>query len=245
MPSPHFLWVTRSSPYAFLTGHHLRAAGHEPLIAPVLTIHRVSHEPLTKPPDALVFTSTHGVAHHLFDPEMAEVPVYAVGQRTARTARDAGYRNVASADGNVGDLYDLIIARAARGSSIVHLGAAEPAGNLARDLVGQGFSARHVAVYESLDVPSSTLRPALAALPWIDGVLVHSPKAGRRLARFLMECGDLWHGTAFCISHAAAEPISAVTRAPVLVAQFPTENALIALVGESGKHAPSTATARA
>src|SRR3546814_20854851 len=83
----------------------------------------------------------------------------------------------------------------------------------------------------SLAVPSGTLRPARAALPWIDGVLVQSPKAGRRLARFLMECGDLWHGTAFCISHAAAEPISAVTREPVLVAQFPTENALIALVG--------------
>lgn len=200
MRSSCFLWVTRSSPYAFLTGHHLRAAGHEPLIAPVLTIRSVFHEPLTEPPDALVFTSTHGVTLHLFDPEMAEVPVYAVGQRTARTARDAGYRNVASADGNVGDLYHLILAHAARGSSIVHLGAAEPAGDLARNLVGQGFSARHVAVYESLDVPSSRLRPALAALPWIDGVLVHSPKAGRRLARFLVECGDLWRGTAYCIS---------------------------------------------
>jgi uroporphyrinogen-III synthase len=176
---------------------------------------------------------------------MADVPVYAVGQRTARTARDAGYRNVASADGNVGNLYDLIIARATRGSSIVHLGAAEPAGELARDLVRQGFSARHVAVYESLDVPSSTLRPALAALPWIDGVLIHSPKAGRRLARFVVECGDLWRGTAFCISPAAADPISAVTRAPVLVAHNPTETALIALVGGGGKPAMPANRARA
>lgn len=245
MPSSHFLWVTRSSPYGFLTGHHLRVAGHEPLIAPVLTIHPVSHEPLVEPPDALVFTSTHGVAHHLFNPETVDVPVYAVGQRTARTARDAGYRNVVSADGNVGNLYDLIIARAARGSSIVHLGAAEPAGELARDLVGQGFSARHVAVYESLDVPSSTLRPALAALPWVDGVLIHSPKAGRRLAQFFVECGDLWRGTAFCISHAAAEPISAVTTAPVLVAHYPTETALIALVCDGGGSAIPANTARA
>ena len=236
MSSSQFLWVTRSSPYAFLTGHHLRAAGHNPLVMPVLTIRPISYEPLTKPPDALVFTSAHGVTHHLFDPEMAEVPVYVVGQRTERTARDVGYRDVISADGNVGDLYDLITARAPRGSSVVHFGALEPAGDLARDLVGQGFSAQHVAVYESLDVPSNMLRPALAALPWIDGVLEHSPKAGRRLARFLTECGDLWHGTVFCISRAAAEPISEMINAPVRVAQFPTENSLIALIGDSGEH---------
>ena len=243
--SSQFLWVTRFSPYAFLTGHHLRSAGHKPLIAPVLNIRSVSYAPLSKMPDALVFTSTHGVTNYHFDPEMAEVRVFAVGQRTARTARDAGYRNVASADGNVSDLQDLITARVALGSSVVHLGATEPAGDLTCKLVSQGFAARHIAVYESLDVPSDTLRPVGAALPWLDGVLVHSPKAGRRLARFLLDYGNLWHGTVFCISPAAAQPISAVTGGQVLVAQYPTENALIALVGGDGGHALPSGSAHA
>ncbi|EPR17691.1 hypothetical protein M527_15265 [Sphingobium indicum IP26] len=54
------------------------------------------------------------------------------------------------------------------------------------------------------------------------------------MARFLLEYEDLWDGTIFCISRAAAQPISAVAGGQVLVAQYPTENALIALVGGDG-----------
>ncbi len=235
MHSSKYLWVTRSSPYAFLTGHHLRLAGHKPLIAPVLAIRPLGYKPLAKPPDALVFTSTHGVQHHFFRAKFTDVPVYAVGRRTAMTARDAGYRNVFSADGNVADLEALIATKLAPGSYVVHLGAAEPAGNLALDLNRRGFSAHHVAVYESVDIPSEKLRPALAALPWIDGITVHSPKAGRRLANFLADCGDFWHGTAFCISNAAAAPIQAVTSSPVLVAESPAEQALMTLIATDRK----------
>ncbi|RYE51351.1 MAG: uroporphyrinogen-III synthase [Hyphomicrobiales bacterium] len=230
MASSKFVWVTRSSPYAFLTGHHLRSAGHKPLIAPVLAIRPVRYAPPEKPPDALIFTSTHGVQHHMFDVNLAEIPVYAVGRRTAMTARDAGYRNVNSADGNVSDLERLVAEKARPGCSIVHLGAVAPAGNLSACLNRRGFSARHVAVYESIDIPSEKLRPALAALPWIDGITVHSPKAGRRLAGFLADCGDLWRGTAFCISSAAAEPIRAITDGPILIAQRPNEQALTTLI---------------
>lgn len=230
-----FIWVTRSSPYAFLTGHHIRSLGHKPLIAPVLAIRPLRHAPLDKAPDALIFTSTHGVQHHIFELARAETPVYAVGRRTAMTARDAGYRNVLSADGNVSDLEALVAKTAPPGCSIVHMGAAAPAGNLALDLGARGFSTRHVAVYESIAIPPDELRPALAALPWIDGITVHSPKAARHLAAFLTDCGDLWRGTAFCISDAAAAPIESVTASPVLIAHRPTEEALIDLVTSSDR----------
>jgi uroporphyrinogen-III synthase len=125
------------------------------------------------------------------------------------------------------------------------MGAAAPAGNLTVDLQARGFSAQHVAVYESTAIPSDELRPALAALPWIDGIIVHSPKAARHLAVFLAECGNLWRGTAFCISNAAAAPIQSVTAFPVLVADSPTEEALIDLVTSEDEAAtPSHGTGR-
>ncbi|MES1972910.1 MAG: uroporphyrinogen-III synthase [Pseudomonadota bacterium] len=230
MNSPKFIWVTRSAPDNLVSSHHLRATGHNPLIAPVLAIRPLVHPTELHPPDALIFTSCHGVRHHHFDGRFTNVPVFAIGQRTAMTAVDAGYRTVHSADGNVSELQALMHARLAPGAEIIHFSAAEPASDLPRALNDRGLSVRQITVYESDETPLENLGPALAALPWIDGILVHSPKAGARIAGFVADCGTYWRGKIFCISEASAAPLRQVTRQPIIVARAPNERALLTLI---------------
>jgi uroporphyrinogen-III synthase len=242
MDSSKFIWVTRSAPYNFLTGHHLRAAGHKPLIIPVLTIRPWPHATVMHPPAALIFTSVHGVQQQQVDRRFVDLPVFTVGRRTAMAAREAGYRAISSADGDVSDLERLIVDRLPAGATLLHFSAAEPAGNLPAALERHGLSVRQIIVYESEDAETETLGPALAALPWIDGILVHSAKAGRRIAPFIADCGRHWNGTIHCISAAAAAPLREVTDRPVLVAATPDEQAMLALVGNHSTSLPNSAS---
>ncbi len=227
---PLFLWVTRSSPFNFETAERLRAAGHNPLKIPVLRTRPLDHDIGTPGIDALVFTSPNGIRHHRFRPSLAAIPVFTVGDRTANLVREAGYGNVTSAGGDVVDLYELIRTRLVPPARIIHLSAAAPAGDLAGELRRLGFDAERRPVYETLDTEFPQLRPALAALPWIDGVIIHSPRAGARVASFLADLGDRWNGAAYCISEAAAAPLKRLGGVRTKVARRPNDRALRDLV---------------
>ena len=230
-PERLFLWVTRTAPFAMRTAKRLHAAGHNPLVAPVLETRPLEHELEAERVDALVFTSPNGVRHHVFSPALRSVPVYAVGDRTAEAAREAGYEEVFSASGDVRDLRALICNRLAPPARLVHLSAAKPAGNLVAELRGAGFDARQVPIYEAVECGRDTLRPALAALPWIDGALIHSPRAGEIVARFLEEMGGRWNGTAYCISAAAAAPFERLGGITTRIAPRPDDAALRGIIG--------------
>lgn len=230
-PERLFLWVTRTAPFAMLTAKHLHAAGHNPLVAPVLETKPLEHELEAESVDALVFTSPNGVRHHVFSSALRSVPVFAVGDRTAEAARQAGYENVFSARGDVRDLRDLICNQLAPRARLVHLSAAKPAGNLVAELRDAGFDARRVPIYDAVECGRDTLRPALAALPWIDGALIHSPRAGEIVARFLEEMGGRWSGTAYCISAAAAAPFERLGSITTRIAPRPNDAALRGIIG--------------
>lgn len=227
---PLFLWVTRSAPFNDETADRLQAAGHNPLKLPVLHTRPLEHERVPADVDALVFTSPNGIRHHRFCESLAGVPVFTVGDRTAQLARDAGYENVTSAGGDVVDLYDLMRTRLVPPARIVHLSAAAPAGDLVGQLRLVGFDAERRCVYESVDTEFVQLRPALAALPWVDGVIIHSPRAGRRVASFLADLSGRWNGAAYCISEAAAAPLKRLGGVRTEVARRPNDHALRDLV---------------
>lgn len=227
-----YLWVTRSAPFAHLTAQHLRAAGHSPLVAPVLGIVPAPASSPAEVPDMLVFTSRQGVRHHPLDTRFVHVPVFTVGDRTAKAAEAAGYDNVHSADGNVTDLANLILARATGAAHIVHYGAREPAGDLVGQLCAAGHRAERICVYASREAEAGELGAVTASLPWLDGILLHSPRAARRVAALLQASDWRWSGTAYCISEAAALPFAVLPGVRTAVAAKPNEQALLELLEE-------------
>ena len=233
------IWITRAEPDARRTAEAVAAAGHRPLISPLIRV-----APLTSAADrlakalmgvgALAFTSANGVRafaalRPLSDRHLA---VFAVGAATARSAREAGFAVVISAEGDVAALARRIAAEnPAPVGVVLHCGALEPAGDLVGELERRDRSARFVAVYETM--PQAPTRELLTALeqdpPGVGAVLIHSPRAAEELARVLAERPDMSQAlTVICISKAAAEPLKAFKFARRAVASKPNEAAMIA-----------------
>jgi uroporphyrinogen-III synthase len=233
------LLVTRPEPDARRTAAVLRARGHEVRIAPLLEIEPIRDADLGAPAwHAVVMTSANAARAIAAHPRLAELrslPVLAVGRRTAQAAREAGFADVASADGDAEDVARLAVGRFARNAVLVHLTGRDRAGDLAEALARRGIELRVVEVYRAraaqhLPAPISA---ALAA-DEIDGVLHFS----RRSAETYLGCASREHiaeaalrPAHFCISAQAAEPLARAGAAKLLIAPQPQEEALLALVG--------------
>jgi uroporphyrinogen-III synthase len=127
--------ITRPQPGAADTALALREHGHEPIIAPLSEIELLSDvDPKTGPWTAILLTSANGlwgIASFAWDKKWHSIPVFAVGDVSAKAARDMGFVEVASAGGNVNDLANLVAARLQPPARLLYLAGEERAGDLA------------------------------------------------------------------------------------------------------------------
>lgn len=232
MGAPARLWITRARPGAEETADRLRALGWSPLVSPLLTIRRLSPRIDLAGIGALAFTSRNGVGAFAALSPWRDGPVFTVGDATAEAARQAGFGNVRSAAGDVNDLAALVIQAHDRASGAVLIASArEPAGDLPGALAAAGVLSRSTAVYAAVPAPGGRGLTALRA-GLLDGVLIHSPRAGRRLATL---AGDLTLNApapVHCISEAAAAPLKDLPAFAPRVAARPDEAALLSLLGK-------------
>jgi uroporphyrinogen-III synthase len=227
------LLVTRPAAESARLGRRLAALGHEPVMAPVMTIRPIADTVL--PLDgvtAILVTSVNGVASLALATTRRDLPVYAVGDRTAAAARTAGFPEVESADGDVETLAGLIIARRdPAAGALLHATGATRAGDLAGTLRRVGFEVRVVSLYES--VPAPSLAPAaLRALQLdaLDGVLLFSPRTAEQFVKLLSTAGlDGAAGAldAWCLSESVADALAACRFRRIHIAPHPTEASLL------------------
>lgn len=228
------VWITRTLPGAALTAASVRSLGWTPLIDPLLEVRQLDVAVQMVDVGALAFTSPNGVAAFARLCDQRALPVFAVGDGTADAAHDAGFVQVASAAGDVHDLVALIAARRDTFSGLLlRPGPGKPAGDLDGALAARGIQARSCVVYETVATELDANRSAVGRLLAGDlaAVLVHSPRAGRRLASLLTEpppaaCRFV------CISLAAAQPLIDGGCA-VVIAAHPGEAGVLAALGRT------------
>lgn len=235
------LWVTRPAEDARGLAAALRAMGHLPVVEPLLTI-----VPLGGPPpdlagvQALLATSANGVrAFAARSPERA-LPLLAVGDATARAARDAGFAKVETASGDVQALAALARRRLdPAAGAVLHIAASERAGDLAGALRASGFACRRAVLYQAR--PAEALSADLAAMIGdgrLDGVMVFSPRTGTTVVRLLRQAGlaDAAAGLdLFCLSGAVADAAAPLRWQRVVIAEEPTQSSLLDVVGATGQ----------
>jgi len=226
------IWVTRASPGAEETAARLAAMGLPPLVDPLLAVVPLSPSIDLDGVAAMTFTSVNGVEAFARLCAARSLPVFAVGERTARAAREAGFGEVVSADGDVSALAALIVGQAAQiDGAVLHASAREPAGDLVSPLVAAGLAVRRVAVYETVERDPE---PAtLAQLGTMAAVLLHSPRAAAKLARVL-EARPAPRLRALCLSPSVAVALGTAEQdgrlASVVSAPHPSETALLDLL---------------
>lgn len=189
-------------------------------------------------PDGLVFTSLNGIRLHDFRPGLAGLPVYTVGDHSARFAHAVGYRHVISASGNVADLARLIVERNSRGRTMLHLGALRPAGNLEAMLADHGIRLRRQAVYDVVENDLSGASRLVKEPARTTSIMIHSPRAAANVARWMERLNLTWRGEVICISEAAALPFRRISHARIRVALRPDEAAVLACLDSARTDRP-------
>lgn len=223
------IWITRTQPGADVTADRVRALGHDAVVAPLLAV-RVLQDVAVDLAGvaALAFTSANGVRAFADASGERGLKVFAVGAATAQAARQAGFKSVLSADGDVEALADGIAAR--RGElrgAVLHPGAAEPAGDLAGALEKHGVEARRLILYET--APVDLAAAEAEALAASDAVLLHSPRAAQVLAR-LLKAHPAPKLRALGLSKAVVKPLARTRLAAKAFPPFPLEAALLNLI---------------
>jgi uroporphyrinogen-III synthase len=219
------------------TAGALRGRGHSVVVAPLIHIEALEDAGIGSGPwAAFLLTSVNavrGLAKHTHRDEVRRVPVFTVGERTARAIRSHGFTDVVSADGNVIDLAKLIAARLKPPARLLYLTAEDRSGDLAGTLRAQGFIVDVAVVYRAVAAKTLPSEAVAALTGGIDGVLHFSRRSAEtyvnaaRRAELLANALNPVH---FCLSAQVVEPLAQAGAADIRIAPQPNEAALLALI---------------
>ena len=231
------LLVTRPKPDAERTAAALRARGHSVVIAPLLNI-----EPLTDaaigagPWAAMLATSANiadAIAGHARRADLVNLPVFAVGERTAQAMRALGCVNVISAAGNAGDLAKTVATHVNPPARLLYLSGEQRSGDLGGELRARGFAVETVAIYRAVTVGTLPPQATAALAAGIDGVLHYSRRSAETYVAAARASGVLESALRpahFCLSAQVAVPLQAAGSGIIRVARQSAEEALLDLV---------------
>ncbi len=233
--APPMIWVPRPIEDAVAISAELRDLGMTPLVEPVMTIRYHDTVPDMTDVAALLFTSANGVRAFIRSMPDRHLPVYAVGQQTAETARAAGFTTIVTAGGDVEKLAESVAGdRPPEDGILLHIAASERAGDLSGLLEGRGFTVKRAELYSAVivDTLPEPVSRVLAAGE-ISAVLLFSPRTAEAVSRLIREAGQdpaLRAVHALCLSDAVAGKLSSQQWASVTVADEPSRSsALLAL----------------
>ncbi|WP_316196987.1 uroporphyrinogen-III synthase [Bradyrhizobium sp. SZCCHNS3053] len=229
--------VTRPAPDNERTASALRARGFEVLLAPMLRF-----EPVALPPDAgrdaagVIVTSSNALraaAPQLRGSALLRLPLFAVGDRTAAAAREAGFTQVISAAADATALRDLIADSGAvdAKATLLYLAGADISRDLASELAERGFDVVTQTVYRMAPV-AALPRDVCAAFAAnrIEAVLHYSRRSAAAFVAAIQADGveisalAVPHG---CLSANVAEVLREAGATQVTIAAHPDENDML------------------
>jgi uroporphyrinogen-III synthase len=231
--------VTRPQGDGEATSDSLRSLGFEVLLAPVLRFEVLPfQEDDAADYDAVIVTSANALraaAPQLAGHALLRLPLFAVGEHTAAAAREAGFGEVTSADGDATALYELVRAhrkakKLKKAATLLYLAGADLSRDLAGELGDAGFTVITRTTYRMTSV-AGLPRPVCDAFMagGIEAVLHYSRRSARAFLDAARAEGLEISALALphcCISAAVAAVLREAGATQVVTAASPDENAL-------------------
>jgi len=238
--------VTRPDPDNAITAATLRASGYDVVLAPALRL-----EPIPLPAGAeagygaVIVTSANAlraVAPQLKEHPLLKLPLFAVGEHTASAARQAGFVEVISADGDAAALRECVVrgVRAAPDAEVrplLYLAGADVSRDLAGELGARGIDVVTRTTYRM--VPVVRLPPDICeafSANRIEAVLHYSTRSARAFLEAARAAGVEISALALpqcCISASVAQVLREAGATRLAVAASPNEDALLSALAGS------------
>lgn len=233
------LLITRPAEDSVALAGALAERGIEVMLDPLLAIRYRDGDPLDLDHvQALLITSANGLRAFARRDSRRNLDVFAVGDASARAAREAGFQRVESAAGDVEALAELVASRLdPKAGVLLHVAGGTVAGDLATLLSKKRFDYRREVLYEAEKadrLAPETVQALQAGV--LDGVLFYSPRTAATFVRLALKAGvsAACSGvSAFCLSAAVAERARGLPWRAVRVAERPEQASLLRVVDET------------
>ncbi|MDB9702554.1 uroporphyrinogen-III synthase [Rhodospirillales bacterium] len=186
------LAITRPLEDAASLASALADLGIETIAAPLMLIEAILGSQVDlKGVQGVLFTSANGARTFAVRSSDRDIPVYAVGDATARALKDLKFKNVTTASGDVDDLAGLVSRSCdPDNGDLVHACASVVAGDLSGILTTNGFRVvRHV-LYQATaaqELPVEVIEAIRAKK--VDGMIVYSPRTAHILDTLIVDAG--------------------------------------------------------
>lgn len=226
--------VTRAEPDAQATLARLDALGIEAIAAPVMVRQTLD---ASLPPangfTAMVLTSANTI-RSLQDRGMLDqyrhLPVFAVGDRTAREATDAGFERVSSAAGALQDLINAMTIARVPGPIFYPTGKHQSA-DLAKALAPLGVMVATAKIYDMVAIDALPAQVLAELGGHIGAVLAYSRRSAEIFATLAAGLPrEKRNGLAMlCLSETVAEPLLEARFNRISLADRPDEDAMMSL----------------
>tara|TARA_B100000029_G_scaffold407807_1_gene408858 strand:- start:571 stop:1293 length:723 start_codon:yes stop_codon:yes gene_type:complete len=176
------LLITRPKRDSVSLAEKLRKIGVAPAVQPMLNVRILGKTvPELDNLQALLVTSANGLRAFSLKCPSRKIRVLSVGEASAEAAKNSGFSEIESADGDVNDLVELVRAKLSPENGILlHPAGTEVAGNLGESLRKDGFDYQRLVLYEAQEIRE--FQPSILDL--LDGkgfwgVLFFSPRTAK------------------------------------------------------------------
>jgi uroporphyrinogen-III synthase len=230
--------LTRPSEGAVELAMRVAALGFTPVSNPLMELTPTGVALPSQPFDGIVFTSQAAVRAYPIDDSALHTPVYTVGEHTAETARQRGFRSVLCAGEDVASLAALLRGRAWPADSVLlYASGVLVANDLAALMGSPPPRIMRVPLYASRGLCLQKNTIARLYEGDIGSIMLFSTRTAEILARELDRLDRLdWIAgvSLVCISSRVAEPVARFAWKAVAIARRPVMDAMLECLSVGG-----------
>ena len=177
-----------------------KSLGHQVSHLPLLTIEKIEYEQINfSDYKGIIFTSANAVKyldHKNIDKNFL---CFCVGSATEKKARSAGFQNVIAAEGNVGNLKELILQNFdQKDGQLIYISGETISVDLDRQLINEGYSVKRIVNYRTIynqKFDDNFVRELMLKIP--DMVYIYSQNSASSFLNFIKinQSESLWMNT--------------------------------------------------
>jgi len=177
-----------------------KSLGHQVSHLPLLSIEKIDYEQINfSDYKGIIFTSANAVKyldHKNIDKNLL---CFCVGSATEKKARSAGFQNVIAAEGNVGNLKELILQNFdQKDGQLIYISGETISVDLDRQLTNEGYSVKRIVNYRTIynqKFDDNFVRELMLQIP--DMVYIYSQNSASSFLNFIKinQSESLWMNT--------------------------------------------------
>ena len=177
-----------------------KSLGHQVSHLPLLNIEKIDYEQINfSDYKGIIFTSANAVKyldHKNIDKNLL---CFCVGSATEKKARSVGFQNVIAAEGNVGNLKELILQNFdQKDGQLIYISGETISVDLDRQLINEGYSVKRIVNYRTIynqKFDDNFVRELMLQIP--DMVYIYSQNSASSFLNFIKinQSESLWMNT--------------------------------------------------